>query len=29
MGHVMYCYTVRILDKASHIEETLSDFFVK
>ena len=29
MGHVMYCYTSCILDRASHIEETLSDFFVK
>ena len=29
MGHVMYCYTGYILDKASRAKETLSDFFVK
>ena len=29
MGHVMYCYTDCILDRASRTEETLSDFFVK
>ena len=25
MGHVMYCYTSCILDRASRIEENLSD----
>ena len=29
MGHVMYCYTGCILDRASRTEETLSIFFVK
>ena len=29
MGHVMYCYTGCILDRASYTEETLSDFFFK
>ena len=29
MGHVMYCYTCFILDRASYTEETQSDCFVK
>ena len=29
MGHVMYCYTGCILDRDSHTEDTLFDFFVK
>ena len=28
MGHVMYCYTGCILDRASFTEETLPDFFL-
>ena len=27
MGHVMYCYTSCILDRASRTEETMFDFF--
>ena len=29
MGHVMYCYTGCILDRASHTKETLFNVFVK
>ena len=28
MGHVMYCYIGCILDRASRIEDTLSDFLL-
>ena len=28
MGHVMYCYTGFILDRASRTDETLSDFLL-
>ena len=28
MGHVMYCYIGCILDRASHAEETMSDFLL-
>ena len=29
MSHVMYYFTDCILDRASHTEETMSDFFAK
>ena len=28
MSHVMYCYTGCILDRAFHIEETMSNFLL-
>ena len=28
MGHVMYCYTGCILDRAARTEETLSEFLL-